>query len=384
MPDPVITQLLVRQGEDADRQQVVLAPGELAYTIDTKRVYVGDGSTLGGIPIPNVDNYTIHYNSQSNLEISTDYLATKFYALSDDDPLQIAIDRIVSTTADPSTLTGANILFLDSVGNANNDNVINSAPLLPDTMLIGTLTGVSRTTITGDSPITVTLSAAAVDKSINITHDTLSASDHTLSVPASSLVSSISVNKYGHVTGLSARPHSSSAVATDVTHSILSSNDIASLTVDSAGHVVSVQSRAHVPIEPDTYVTYSVSTSAQVDTITVNPEGHVVEVIYRARIPTPPILNPAHAVDASSATISWIHLDPDVTMYTLYADVNATFTTTLSDQASITHGPAGYSGSEINTATLTGLSASTQYYVRAQYTFNDIIYSSNFVPVSTV
>lgn len=46
-----LLKLLVRRGTDADRQNVILAEGELGYTTDTKRLFVGDGSTPGGIAI---------------------------------------------------------------------------------------------------------------------------------------------------------------------------------------------------------------------------------------------------------------------------------------------------------------------------------------------
>lgn len=41
----------LRRGTDTERQSVVFAEGELVYTIDTKELYVGDGTTLGGIRI---------------------------------------------------------------------------------------------------------------------------------------------------------------------------------------------------------------------------------------------------------------------------------------------------------------------------------------------
>jgi microcystin-dependent protein len=49
-----LLRLLVRRGNDADRVGAVLAQGELGYTTDTKKLYVGDGSTAGGILIGNV------------------------------------------------------------------------------------------------------------------------------------------------------------------------------------------------------------------------------------------------------------------------------------------------------------------------------------------
>ena len=44
-----LLQLIVRQGTDSTRRNVVLKSGELGYTTDTKKLYVGDGSTLGGV-----------------------------------------------------------------------------------------------------------------------------------------------------------------------------------------------------------------------------------------------------------------------------------------------------------------------------------------------
>jgi hypothetical protein len=40
----------IRRGTDAERLTITPAEGELIYTTDTKKIYVGDGSTVGGIP----------------------------------------------------------------------------------------------------------------------------------------------------------------------------------------------------------------------------------------------------------------------------------------------------------------------------------------------
>lgn len=49
-----LLRLLVRRGTEADRLGAVLARGELGYTIDTKKLYVGDDSTPGGTLVGNV------------------------------------------------------------------------------------------------------------------------------------------------------------------------------------------------------------------------------------------------------------------------------------------------------------------------------------------
>ena len=48
-----LLQLITRQGTDNDRTEVILKSGELGYTTDTKRLFVGDGSTTGGNVVGN-------------------------------------------------------------------------------------------------------------------------------------------------------------------------------------------------------------------------------------------------------------------------------------------------------------------------------------------
>jgi len=48
-----IVKLLFRRGTDAERQTVTFNLGEPALTTDTKRLFVGDGSTPGGVPAGN-------------------------------------------------------------------------------------------------------------------------------------------------------------------------------------------------------------------------------------------------------------------------------------------------------------------------------------------
>jgi len=48
-----LLKLLVRRGTNVDRQQITLESGELGYATDTKRVFVGDGTTTGGVLVGN-------------------------------------------------------------------------------------------------------------------------------------------------------------------------------------------------------------------------------------------------------------------------------------------------------------------------------------------
>lgn len=48
-----IAKILIRKGTNADRLTVTLSEAELGYTTDTDRLYVGDGTTPGGIVTSN-------------------------------------------------------------------------------------------------------------------------------------------------------------------------------------------------------------------------------------------------------------------------------------------------------------------------------------------
>lgn len=59
MIDRRITKFKLRRGLDAQRKTVVFEEGELVYTTDTNRIYVGTGFTSGGIVVANSIQYTI-------------------------------------------------------------------------------------------------------------------------------------------------------------------------------------------------------------------------------------------------------------------------------------------------------------------------------------
>lgn len=65
MPDITIVKIKVRRGSDDQRKKLVLDQGELGYTIDTKRVFVGDGSLSGGRVVGN-KNFGV-FNLESGL-----------------------------------------------------------------------------------------------------------------------------------------------------------------------------------------------------------------------------------------------------------------------------------------------------------------------------
>lgn len=46
-----LLKLLIRRGTNAERTNIVLSEGELGYTTDTNKLYIGDGSTVGGVQV---------------------------------------------------------------------------------------------------------------------------------------------------------------------------------------------------------------------------------------------------------------------------------------------------------------------------------------------
>ena len=62
-----ITKLLIRRGDTKSLTSITLDKGELGYTTDTKRLYVGDGTTEGGIPV----DYDV-MGDESTIVVATD------------------------------------------------------------------------------------------------------------------------------------------------------------------------------------------------------------------------------------------------------------------------------------------------------------------------
>lgn len=64
-----VVKIKVRRGTDAERKQIVLDNGELGFTIDSKRLFIGDGVVFGGVPasskvfFANTSNYATYANT---------------------------------------------------------------------------------------------------------------------------------------------------------------------------------------------------------------------------------------------------------------------------------------------------------------------------------
>lgn len=52
MPNPEpITRIIIRRGTEEERKGVLLLQSEPGYSVDSRRLYIGDGSTYGGVPV---------------------------------------------------------------------------------------------------------------------------------------------------------------------------------------------------------------------------------------------------------------------------------------------------------------------------------------------
>lgn len=79
----------LRQGSNLDRMSVVFDIGEIVYTTDTKGVYVGDGTTLGGNEIGARDYYTSEQVDLMNSNFTT---LTSFATHADNESIHFQID----------------------------------------------------------------------------------------------------------------------------------------------------------------------------------------------------------------------------------------------------------------------------------------------------
>ena len=85
MADVSIVKLKVRRGTNEQRKSIILDQGELGYTLDTRRLYIGDGASVGGRAVANFTYGPFALDSSLNIEGAeigdTGYANGKFYTL---------------------------------------------------------------------------------------------------------------------------------------------------------------------------------------------------------------------------------------------------------------------------------------------------------------
>lgn len=124
-----LLKLLVRRGSDGERKNITLSEGELGYTVDTQRLFIGDGSTVGAIPV----SLELYYGPTSPTaytqavlgDIAYDSTEGELYKLIANDPtvfgnwvpfLGAATTRVDNQTIQKSSFNGVpNVLMVKTV-----------------------------------------------------------------------------------------------------------------------------------------------------------------------------------------------------------------------------------------------------------------------------
>lgn len=108
MPDIEIVKLKLRRGTNSQRQSVVFEQGELGYTTDSKRVFVGDGFLSGGSVVGAKvhDPVTIGDRSAVTTAIPGDLVVDNnlMYQLTGTDATTLSAWRFVGTKVDETSL----------------------------------------------------------------------------------------------------------------------------------------------------------------------------------------------------------------------------------------------------------------------------------------
>ncbi len=121
MPDIEIVKLKLRRGTDAQRESVVLEQGELGYTTDSKRVFVGDGFLSGGNVVGAKNHPPMYIGSRTDLAeaVTGDmvYEDNLLYQLSGTDATMLSAWAFIGTRTDGTTIDyNAGVLELKDGG----------------------------------------------------------------------------------------------------------------------------------------------------------------------------------------------------------------------------------------------------------------------------
>jgi hypothetical protein len=155
-----ILKLVVRQGPDSDRQVLVLDSGELGYTVDLKRLYVGDGFLSGGNVVgnlfvgdaPTITDPTLYPSVIGDSAFATD--TNKLYVLKtgtgSNEADWLLVGGVYSSGTSQITISADNVMMLNplSAGYISSDAV--EQPLYINSGRIA-LAGLSANAFTTDS-----------------------------------------------------------------------------------------------------------------------------------------------------------------------------------------------------------------------------------------
>ena len=133
MADIKVIKLKVRRGLNSQRKRVVLDEGELGYTIDTQRLYVGTGTLSGGVPVASkVYSPVTNYNdlSSQDAEINDIIVAdNKMYQLIATDFTKLSSWRFIGAQVDDNFIEYNTNNYLTIKGSSIDGTLLNQQTL---------------------------------------------------------------------------------------------------------------------------------------------------------------------------------------------------------------------------------------------------------------
>lgn len=170
MIDRKIIKFLLRRGTDVERQQVVFETGEMVYTTDTKRLFIGDGVQVGGnsvsTPIKIANGLPLSPDLSDAVydTITNDtfiYTVSGFKPLTNLAPISAAIDSRVNSLSAAIDTTNSHVGVLSA-------NVASlSAALADNSVLSGAVLSTVSTAVTASSKF-ITFTNSGVNYGIRL------------------------------------------------------------------------------------------------------------------------------------------------------------------------------------------------------------------------
>lgn len=116
-----------RRGPDVDRDDTVLSNGEPGFSTDTKQLYIGDGETLGGVPV--LMSKLVNVSTQTQAAVGARYLFINVTNLilptsaPDSATLTVTLSPNAGATKDnpACVIAGANSAITDGTGNSDSE-----------------------------------------------------------------------------------------------------------------------------------------------------------------------------------------------------------------------------------------------------------------------
>lgn len=170
--------MLVRQGPDSDRRQILLKSGEPAYTTDTRRMFIGNGVTLGGDVVGNkfigsasvITDTTLQTSITGDLGFATD--SNSLYRLVGGSGSNLSdwqkIGGVYTSTSPYITISNTNVFTLNALSANSLHSDLVKGPIIMDSGRISLSAKIPYTSVSTNT-ILVTGGLVATGDGVDIT-----------------------------------------------------------------------------------------------------------------------------------------------------------------------------------------------------------------------